>query len=324
MTKTFRHNTPYLGGLWLFICLFGIFGNILTLIIISKRETFKKKNKLRIFLGNLAVADLISCVILVPTALGYIDNKSMRSTAICYFMAASRRPVFVSAYLSLTVLSLNRYYIIVNESKAITLFTNRKCWIYIAGIWIVSFLSALIPFLYGAQTSYEYVMASCVFDESVSLAVTLITVIVCIIIMTYCNVTMWFSIRNYNRSMVDRNMIDAAVSRARNAKIAKMVSMVTVMFMISYSLFLIVFLITKVFVQDQVVWIRIMFILSVANFANNVLIYGIFDKSYREEAGRILKCWHSARCFNGRHVSNITGPGRVLFENRYINARHGL
>ena len=56
----------------------------------------------------------------------------------------------------MAALSLNRYFCISNERKEEELFTLRKSWIYIAGIWTLSFMIALIHFMYGAKVLYDY------------------------------------------------------------------------------------------------------------------------------------------------------------------------
>ena len=72
-------------------------------------------------------------------------------------------------------------------------------------------------------------------------------------------------------------------------KVVKMVSMLTVLFVISYIVALITVLMVKVFAYGNVIWSRSMFVYAVSNFANIFLIYGISDKNYREEAKRMPK-----------------------------------
>ena len=143
--------------------------------------------------------------------------------------------------------------------------------------------------VHGAKAKYESVIGAYGYEDKLTLISLMILVVLCGIIMIYCNIKAWYNISRYNNVLADANVITADISRARNIKMLKMVSVIVSTFIVCYSLGLILFFLTKVFAQViSIFWTRFIFIIYVSNFANNVFVYGTPDKIYRKEAKAIL------------------------------------
>ena len=282
--------SPYLGVTYFVLCLVGIFGNSLTLFILITRPTFKNRNQIRLFFGNLAVADLASCSLWLIVALGYIDRKIADSNIICIFSAVSRRPVQTITVLSLTLLCINRYYFIVKENKAEVVFSKSRSLMYVTGIWIFSCLSTSLPFLWGGKIlSYSHTVGACTYNDNVSILISATVSTSCIFTIMYCNLKTWYTVKRHNRSLVDANVITASTSRVRNAKLARIVFFISFLFIITYSPTLVLFIIKRGAKKDMpAFWSRFLFTGYVFNFSNNVFVYSVMDIDYRNEIKRFF------------------------------------
>ena len=290
MNRMIEEKTPYLGVALATFCAVGIIGNIVTLIITTKREAFKSRCQLRLYFGNLAAADLASSLHWLVAALGYFDKKLANATTICHFIAVTRRPLMVLTLLSLTMLSFNRFCAVVKEEKAEMVFSKKRSWLYIAAIWILTFLTLVIPLLYRNKVlMYSNTLGTCMYSDNLAAMVLTTLVIICMIAMGYCNVKTWYVVKQHNKAMMISEVITQEVSRKRKLKLNKITSIIVVTFTISYGLGLILFAIGKGLKWNlSPFWARLMYVVYATNFANNVFVYGVLDKDYRKEVKRVL------------------------------------
>ena len=286
MNKNLAEETPYLGAVLIILCPIGIIGNLLTLIIIKRRGAFKSRSQMRLYFGNLAAADLASSLHWLAASMGYMDIKLANATIICHFISVTRRPLTVVTLLSLTILSLNRYCAVAKPDKVDTLFSEKKSRLYIIAIWTLTLVSLVIPLLYGNRAFfYSNLLGTCWYRDNIATMVLISLVVACIIIMVYCNVKTWCTVRQHNMAMSDREVITAEVSRERNIKMNRITSIIVVTFIISYGLGLILAALGR---QLPAFWARMFYVVYVSNFANNVFIYGALDKDYRKDVKRIV------------------------------------
>lgn len=119
----------------------GFIGNVMSIkVLTSKRNTrIPGVSATRSLLINLAVCDLMVVCVCMPTTLGYQIYKAWIYGDFMCRAAPFTQAVSVSAsVLSITVISVNRYYNVHNPLNARSFFTWRKIFWTILVVWIVS------------------------------------------------------------------------------------------------------------------------------------------------------------------------------------------
>ena len=145
-----------------------------------------------------------------------MNVKLAHTTIICHLIAVTRRPLMLLTLLFVTMLSLNRYYAIAKADKAETLFSHKKSWVYVTSIWTLTLVSLIIPLLYGNRVLlYSNLLGNCFYVDRVAANVLKIFLIVCMVTMAYCNVKMWYAVRQHNVAM-SGEIITVETSRERN------------------------------------------------------------------------------------------------------------
>ncbi|XP_032896147.1 QRFP-like peptide receptor [Amblyraja radiata] len=119
----------------------GFIGNVMSIkVLTSKRNTrIRGVSATRSLLINLAVCDLMVVCVCMPTTLGYQIYKAWIYGDFMCRAAPFTQAVSVSAsVLSITVISVNRYYSVHNPLNARSFFTWRKIFWTILVVWVVS------------------------------------------------------------------------------------------------------------------------------------------------------------------------------------------
>ncbi|XP_069139501.1 neuropeptide Y receptor type 2-like [Argopecten irradians] len=138
-------HQPWLTGLFIImyalIFLLGISGNTLVVYCVVRNKTMQTITN--IFITNLAVSDILMCLLAVPfTPLSYFLNSWMFGEALCHIVPMSLGiSVYVSTLTS-TAIAVDRYFVIVYPFKP-----RMKvcvCLLMIVAIWIIS-ISISLP-----------------------------------------------------------------------------------------------------------------------------------------------------------------------------------
>ncbi|XP_071805518.1 neuropeptide FF receptor 1-like [Asterias amurensis] len=119
----------------LILALFGIFGNILVIVVyVKKLRNRSNSNKLIVML---AVADLITSVAIIPLpSLTYVPNSAVgRVYCIFTYSAVIMWMSIVASIFILTLLSLERYFAVVHPLKHKLIFSKNRIKCFIAAIW---------------------------------------------------------------------------------------------------------------------------------------------------------------------------------------------
>ena len=282
---------PALGALEILVCLTGILGNGVTLFVVTKRKIFANRQNFDIFLGNLAVVDLMPCIF-SPLIIGtrYAGNSIMQNEFLCagnLLIGWLIRPL---ALLSLTLLTLNRFYAVRMPSTSIRVFNKRRSWWYVCSLWSSEILLMTLAFLYAIKSSPGLNITS-----TCSLLGALVKklkqfrfafIFINLVIMSFCNVRIWQFIKSHNRRIAEQNVLPEEIIKARNIKLAKMMIPVFLSYII-ISLFPSVILAFSPGHKSDVS-ISIMIILYTVNHANNFFIYVASNKNFRKEVKKIF------------------------------------
>lgn len=119
-----------------FICVLGLFGNLLVIIVVLKDKHMR--NTTNILILSLAVADLLFILFCVPfTATGYALPVWPFGAIGCKL---TQYAMYVCAYASvytLVIMSLDRYLAVVHAIRSMSWRSERNTWFAIAIIWII-------------------------------------------------------------------------------------------------------------------------------------------------------------------------------------------
>ena len=288
-----------IGGLTIFISAFGVVGNIMTLILVKKNQTFRDVNQARLFLGNLAAVDLLNSILALVSGFGYINKDIIAGghQVLCYFTGYARTLFPPIAVFSMTLLTVNRYYTTIKMEMAERLFRRKQSWTFIIFIWMALILLPLIVIATTSKTSpvFDTEKGLCAIQTTTAKYFQIINgslSSVCLFAMLCMNLKIGLHIRKYNNRIRDENLINDLVHQERNRKITTIVSVIFVCYIICYAPVLIVNIFSLM--GDSVkgtILPPLAFLFFNINYVNNVFIYGIMDKIYRKNCKELFcKC----------------------------------
>ncbi|XP_070579846.1 neuropeptide FF receptor 2-like [Ptychodera flava] len=144
-----RHSQPSVISLMILYTLsfvFGLVGNCLVLFTVAKFHHMRTVTNA--FLANLAVCDLLVVLVCMPISLGMeIYVHWIYGPVMCRLVPFIQGVSVSGSMLTLTAVSLNRYYAIRKPLKARAMFTKKSVSLFIAGIWMIS-IAIMSPILY--------------------------------------------------------------------------------------------------------------------------------------------------------------------------------
>ena len=158
-----------LGVLTLIIAAVGIFGNSITIIAVVLSR--KLRTITNVFVVNLAVADLLTCLALPWNAVGVLAPYSETYPLPEYICKAASLVLYTCtgcSLFTLAAISLNRYFLITRQSKVYRAFySSSKMAAMVTFMWVVPLLVALVPPLCGlGELGYTAKYSSCTHDTS--------------------------------------------------------------------------------------------------------------------------------------------------------------
>ncbi|XP_072019645.1 galanin receptor 2a-like [Amphiura filiformis] len=123
------------------IAVLGIIGNSLVVFVFSRVAGLR--NLTSLFLVSLAIADFITCVVLIPLHLGIEIPvpEGAAGKALCRLLL-SKFPLwtsFTASVLNLACVTLERYFSIVYPLRYDTIFTFKRALFMIVTIWFIAF-----------------------------------------------------------------------------------------------------------------------------------------------------------------------------------------
>ncbi|XP_015915365.1 protein trapped in endoderm-1 [Parasteatoda tepidariorum] len=138
----------------IFFIIFGLFGNLVTILALSKCQ--KLRNATTAFVISLCTADLLFCALnLPPTASRYINQGWILGDTLCKLFPFFFYGNVAASLMSMTAITINRY-ILINHYKYYDKIYQRKfIALMIAFCWLFSFLM-LTPTLAGAWGEFGY------------------------------------------------------------------------------------------------------------------------------------------------------------------------
>ena len=275
------------------LTIFGFLGNLAVCI------TFNRSKRLQTsagsFIVNLAIADTLQCINMVFMITAASDVAWFRFNGLCLLNAFANVTFIGTSILSLTLISINRYFVIVKGSNRNT-FTRRKIFFFMCFVWLIPAFLGVSPMFGWCKYEFRPGHLSCLlaFRASISFMIIFFITFLCVpfAIMSFCSWKIITTIRRNKKRMKET----ASVSRKyrEERRITTMLFVVIISFLIFYTPISTVNIIEvfcdgKLYEVDPSVEVAII-ILTMLNHVNNPIIYGLLNRNCRRAFLEVF-CW---------------------------------
>ncbi|XP_062868425.1 G-protein coupled receptor 54-like [Trichomycterus rosablanca] len=309
---SYNPAVPYLVDAWLvplvfaLIMVVGLIGNSLVLHVISNHK--KMWTATNIYIANLALTDITFLVCCVPfTAVLYPLPSWIFGDFMCKFVSYIQQVSAQATCMTLTVMSVDRWYITVYPLRSLKHRTPRVATMVNLGIWMGSFLVSLPVPLYTKTLTGEWYGPQVFCTESFPtsthrkvfilynfLAVyllPLVTICVCYLVMLY-------QMGRPAVEPIDNNYqlpVQAEHSAAVRTRVSRMVLVIVQLFILCWGpiqLFILAQAFSPHFRQDYYtykvkIWAHCM---SYSNSCINPIVYAFMGANFRKSFKRSCFC----------------------------------
>ena len=180
-----------------------IFGNTLIIAAFCKNKMLRSVPNLLVV--NLATVDTLAAITTHPLFVSVLIHGGwFLGHEACKYQAILNSFLFIISHLSITVLSLNRYFIIVRYKKHTAVFTKRSTYIFLVAIWIVSCCLGLSPLVAKEKFEFHANEAVCVISSRENSRTSILTAVFgnIVFITTICsNFAIFKSVRLHRKQV---------------------------------------------------------------------------------------------------------------------------
>ncbi|XP_066589469.1 prolactin-releasing peptide receptor-like isoform X2 [Prorops nasuta] len=279
------------------IFILGVFGNVLVCYVVSRKKEMQTVTNL--FIANLAVSDILLCVLAVPfTPLYTFLGRWAFGRLMCHLMPyAQAVSVYISS-LTLSSIAVDRFLVIIYPIRA--RMTVNTCFAVIVAVWIVALLLTL-PFGIYIQFQEKNNANFCEenwptedFRRVFGAVTSTMQFIVPFLVVTFCYVRVWIRLNDRERcrpgSKSDKQEeLDRKRKRRTNWMIISMVGV----FVISWLPLNIVNIVSD-FSESANNWpyfnlcFFVTHCLAMSSTCYNPFIYAWLNENFRKEFKQIL------------------------------------
>ncbi|XP_003724875.2 C-C chemokine receptor type 8 [Strongylocentrotus purpuratus] len=143
-----------IAAIYLFTSIFGILGN--SLVVVGVIVTPKLQTPTNVLIVNLAIADLLTCMILPFQMYGILSDGYM-FPRVCGFIGGVIYVTFTCSAVTLVLIAINRCYVITKNIRTPVGLNTHKKQIFLAILsWILACLYNYIPIYVFKFTEYSY------------------------------------------------------------------------------------------------------------------------------------------------------------------------
>ena len=276
------------------IILFGIIGNILVIIVLWQQKRRSRRTNGSFFLINLALADILASANLI-FMLATIINKGewLFGESLCKLNGFLTVLLGATSLLTLSAISVNRYFKIVQGGKYNRVYTTSNTLKIIAVTWFIPFVLSIAP-IFG-WSAHEYQIGKCVchflFGRSISYTLAFATFIVVtpFTIILFCYLKIYKIIKAHGALIGNLRRSQPTVN-VEDIKIATTLFTVIVVFIICYIPASVINILDMTHLGLEIPhWLdMVSFVLVVSNHANNPVIYNALNRSFRQSFREVL------------------------------------
>ncbi|XP_069123724.1 melatonin receptor type 1B-B-like isoform X1 [Argopecten irradians] len=275
----------------------GTFGNFLIILISTINNTFNKAGKA--FMVNLAIADLCvagvadpMCILGVVKGATFFDDK----LEFCHFIASMCLTACFCAFLSLTMLTINRCFYVCHNTFYQKFYSRITVGLLCITCWIIAFLFEFPNFVGWGDHTFDKKNHQCIWDRTASLSYSLF-VSVCLIggplvVMAICNIRIVLEIWQKKKSIYELDS-DGHYSSLKvwneTVRTSKTLFVIFTLFMMCWTPYAVVIAID---IGDKLSMETHLFVTMVAHTHSslNFTIYFISNPRFRRSVLGLLRC----------------------------------
>lgn len=273
-----------------------LFGNFLVLWIVYKNRNLRTiPNQ---FVVSLALADILMAAICAPPCLSVlISGRRTFGDFVCQLQGFAIASLACVSLLTMTLVAVNRYFLIVRPQQYQRLFTPKKTKIMIVAVWIFSCCEPL-PYL-GSGHRYQYhagkVFCFQVLEVDFFTLLGYVYVVVPIFVLTSCYYTVFKMLREHQariRSLRKSNKTSTRRVSIEDINVTRTLFLTVCGFLICWIPISIVDFIgfaQGTWALSRQVYLMYTF-LGQLSTTLNPFIYGVMNKTFRDEYKVMLSC----------------------------------
>ena len=288
MEVTSSPKTPILGSISIVLSSFAFLGNIAALIILYHNRAFRNVSQERLFLANIAVVDLFGTLNCMFAGIKFISGESViKDKTLCKVEAYRRFTSHNMSLLSVTLLAINRYYVMVKRRQSQQIFTKRRSIMYIFALWGFTCVAGFVAEnTQPENVDYLIAQGDCdaLLGSKVSPVIVLGILFPCVVLVFYSYINIYKYFRAQTQQVNAFNLAANDNIYQEDIKPAKILLVMLFWFAINYIFNMSFFMyFTTTGKAQSLSWVRVSMVISFSKYVVNVVIYGLMDKEYRRE-----------------------------------------
>ena len=188
------------------------------------------------FVVALAVSDILISIFSMPFSVAtLVHGRWIVGRDVCQFQAFALFLFGLASLNTMGVIAISRYFCVVKPDKYVVLFTKKRIFLYISGVWSLSLMGSVPP-LFFKEGGYQFQpgKAMCLYSFEVSIAYTVF--IECVYLatpltlITICYAKVFYTVSKSNRVFTKANCPQQLRANVEEAKVTKTLAAVMVGF----------------------------------------------------------------------------------------------
>ena len=181
------HHTMFLKIYVPLLAVLGFFGNFMVCIIFCSNAVHQ--SSMNTWIVNLAIADLVRCVNLLFMITAINGITWFKTNALCQLNGILSTFLTGTSLLSLTLISINRYFVIVKKSAQKS-FTKQNTLIFILFVWLYPLALSIGPVIGWSEYVYSPSTLICLIKVEFNVSYTVVAfgtlMIIPFVILCFC------------------------------------------------------------------------------------------------------------------------------------------
>ncbi|XP_062989179.1 melanopsin [Elgaria multicarinata webbii] len=299
------HAHYAIGAVILAVGITGTLGNLLVIYAFCRSRGLRTPANM--FIINLAVSDFLMSITQCPVFFTNSLNKRwIFGEKACELYAFSGALFGIASMITLTVIALDRYFVITRPLASIGVMSKKKAWLILLGVWLYSLAWSLPPFFGWSAYVPEGLLTSCSWDyitftpsvRAYTMLLFCFVFFIPLIAIIYSYVFIFRAIKDTNRA-VQKITPDSSkesqrlFQRMKNEwKMAKLALMVILLYVISWSPYSVIALMAFAGYSHILTPFMnsIPAVIAKASAIHNPIIYAIAHPKYRMAIAKFLPC----------------------------------
>ncbi|XP_046438496.1 prolactin-releasing peptide receptor-like isoform X1 [Daphnia pulex] len=301
----------------------GLVGNVLVVFVVAQNKAMQTVTNC--YIANLALSDILLCVLAVPfTPLYFFLKEWIFGKILCHLVAYSQGTSVYVSTLTLTSIAIDRFFVILYPFRPRMKMTT--CWITICIIWLVA-LCATLP--YGifvdiriiSNVTYCEESWTSDYDRQIYGAVTsVMQFVVPFVIMAfaYTKVSLKLADRSREKAKIRlRSCRGEELDRERKRRTNRMLIAMVTIFGASWMPLNLINLLNDLYAEYGMAWWKyynlcffLAHTIAMSSTCYNVFLYAWLNDNFRKELKRILPCFPAPAASSS--TGGVVGAASVM------------